>query len=168
MTETRAAETAVRRFLTFRVGGESCAVDLAHIREIVRFESATRVPRVPDCVRGVVNLRGNIVPVIDLAAGLGLAETRVTSLTCLLVVEMPVAGEASVFGVLAGAVDQVLELGPDDVEPPPPFGTPVPAAQLAGMARSKDGFVFLLDLDRLLGDGGLLQGTAAAPVAGRS
>jgi len=157
MTPT-ASGAASRQCLSFRMGREEYAVDLTRVREIIRYESATRVPRVPACVRGVVNLRGSVVPVIDLAIGLGMAGAAVTPQTCLVIVEVAVGGETSVLGLLADAVDQVLDLGAEDIEPPPSFGTRVPAAYLLGMARSDGRFVLLLDLDRLFGEGALLRG----------
>jgi purine-binding chemotaxis protein CheW len=104
-------------------------------------------------VRGVVNLRGSVLPVIDVAIGLGIPEARATAQRCLLVVEAAMGGERAVVGLLADAVDHVLELLPDQIEPPPPFGTAVPAALLLGVARLATGFVLLLDLDRLLAEG---------------
>lgn len=139
------------QFLSFVMGQDECALELRHVREIVRYESATRVPRVPAWVRGVVNLRGNVVPVVDLAVGLGMPEAPVTAQSCLLVVEAAMGGEPSVLGLIADAVREVLDLRPEDIEPPPSFGTRVPAECLLGMVRSESGFVLLLDLDRLLG-----------------
>jgi purine-binding chemotaxis protein CheW len=153
------------QFLSFHVAGEDCAIDLALVREIVRFESATRVPRVPHCVRGVVNLRGSVVPVIDLAAGLGRPAAPVTPQTCLLVVEMPLGGESAVLGLVVDSVLQVLEAGAEDVEPPPSFGTAVPPSSLLGVARSADGLALLLDLEHLLGSGALLGPLAASAAA---
>jgi purine-binding chemotaxis protein CheW len=159
--EKPTADAATRQFLSFQVGGVDCAADLSHVREIVRYEEATRVPRVPSSVRGVVNLRGSVVPVIDLAVGFGMAATDVTPQACLLVVEMAVGGERAVVGLLADAVSQVLELRADELEPVPSFGTPLPPAFLLGMARTDGGFALLLDLARLVGEGALLDGTAA-------
>ena len=153
------------QFLSFRVAGEDCAIDLSHVREIVRFESATRVPRVPDCVRGVVNLRGSVVPVIDVAAGLGRPAAPVTAQTCLLVVELPLGGESAVLGLVVDSVLQVLEASAEDIEPPPAFGTAVPTASLLGIARSADGLALLLDLEHLLGSGALLGPLAASAAA---
>ena len=157
MTPT-ASDAASRQCLSFLMGREEYAVDLTRVREIIRYEGATRVPRVPACVRGVVNLRGSVVPVIDLAIGLGMAGSAVTPQACLVIVEVAVGGETSVLGLLAEAVNQVLDLRAEDIEPPPSFGTRVPAAYLLGMAKSDGGFVLLLDLERLLGEGALLRG----------
>ena len=158
-------EGQARQLLSFQVDGEDCAVDLAQVREIVRYESATRVPRVSECVRGVVNLRGNVVPVVDLAVALGRVATPVTAQTCLLVVETPIGGERTVVGLMVGSVSQVLELEQADVEPPPSFGTKVPADVLLGVARVAERFVFLVDLERLLGSQSLLASDAAAGLA---
>jgi purine-binding chemotaxis protein CheW len=144
------------QFLSFRSGGEACAVALPRVREIVRYEKLTRVPRAPACLRGVLNLRGSVVPVVDLAVGLGLPEAPVSPHTCILIAEVAIEGEPTIAGLVADEVSQVLELTPQQIEPPPSFGTRVPAAMLRGMARVEGGFVVLLDLDRLLGDGALL------------
>jgi len=144
-----------RQVLSFHVAGEDCAIDLAHVREIVRFESATRVPRVAACVRGVVNLRGTVVPVIDLAVGLGRPAAPVTAHTCLIVVELLLGGERAVVGLVVDSVQQVLDAQPEDVDPPPSFGTPVPPTALLGLVRSAGGVVLLLDLEHLLASGAL-------------
>ena len=161
MIEAPEPEAAVLQFLSFQMGGLACAVDLAHVREIVRYEHVTRVPRVASCVRGVINLRGSVVPVIDLAVGFGLREGAVTSETCLLMVDLMVGGERSVMGVVAESVSQVLELRGDELEPVPAFGTPIPAAALVGLARSEGGFTLVLDVQRLMAEGTFLNARAA-------
>jgi purine-binding chemotaxis protein CheW len=157
----REAATDARQLLSFLVGGVACAAPLAHVREIVRYEPPTRVPRSPRAVRGVVNLRGTVVPVVDLSVACGLAAASVTAQTCLLVVEMAVAGEAAVLGLLVDAVSEVIERGDDELAPVPPFGTPIAASVLLGLVPAREGFAFLLDLDGLVGDGALLAGGAA-------
>jgi purine-binding chemotaxis protein CheW len=138
------------QYLTFRLGGEEYAVGILQVREILRFEEITRVPAAPPSIRGVLNLRGAVVPVVDLALKFGLPETVVTPRTCIVIVEVEMEGEATVMGVLADAVSQVIELGPGDVEPPPSFGTRVRIDFLKGMARQGTRFALLLDIDRLL------------------
>jgi purine-binding chemotaxis protein CheW len=155
------AEAPASQFLSFLIGREECAVDLLQVREIVRYVSATRVPRVAACVRGVVNLRGDVVPVIDVAVGLGMPAAPVTVQTCLAVVEVMVGGEKTVVGLITDAVIQLFDLRPDDIEPAPSFGTQVPAAFLLGAAREDGRLVLLLNLDRLLGEGGFLHGLEA-------
>jgi purine-binding chemotaxis protein CheW len=105
---------------------------------------------VPPSVRGVINLRGSVVPVIDLALKFGLPETGVTKRTCVLIVEVELEGERTVMGVMADQVREVLELGPEEIEPPPPFGTRVRVEFLKGMGKVGKGFALLLDLDRVL------------------
>ena len=148
---TAAGEGAERaQYLTFSVAGEEYGLPILKVREILEYGTLTRVPRTPAYVRGVFNLRGRVVPVVDLAVRFGLPASGVTSRTCVVIVEVALEGEAVVMGVMADAVSQVIELGADEIEPPPAFGTSVDVAYLEGMGRSGRGFVLLLDVDRLL------------------
>ena len=126
----------------------------------------TKVPSTPRSVRGVINLRGQVVPVLDLAAKFGLPETEVTRLTCILIVEVMLEGQATVIGILADAVREVIELGADDVEPPPAFGTQVKVDFLLGMGKVGKRFVLLLELDRVVSadEKEFAREVAAAPV----
>ncbi|HEU4385445.1 MAG TPA: chemotaxis protein CheW [Anaeromyxobacteraceae bacterium] len=144
------AETEKRQFLSFTMDGVDYAVGILQVREILQYEPVTRVPSVPRSVRGVINLRGAVVPVVDLSLKFGLPETPVSGRTCILIVEARLDGEPTVLGVLADSVSEVLELGPRDVEPPPAFGTRVTVDYLAGMGKVDGRFVLLLDLDRAL------------------
>lgn len=148
----------VLRFLCFAIGRERCAVELTRVQEIARYESATRVPRVPPAVLGVVNLRGTVLPVVDAAIGLGLPPAPRTDQRCLLVVEPVIAGERTVLGLVADAVDGVLESAPGELGAVPATGTRVPPALLTGLIRQAGGFVSVLDLDRLFA-AGLLRAT---------
>ncbi|HZZ85979.1 MAG TPA: chemotaxis protein CheW [Anaeromyxobacteraceae bacterium] len=139
-----------RQFLAFALAGGQYGVGILKVKEILQYEPITRVPGTPPSVRGVINLRGAVVPVMDLAVKFGLAETPVTKWTCILIVESAFAGEKAVVGVVADAVSEVIELGPGDIEPPPPFGTRVKLEYLLGMGKVERGFVLLLDLDRVL------------------
>ena len=142
-----------RQFLSFALAGCDCGVPILHVKEILQYEAITRVPSVPRSVRGVINLRGAVVPVVDLAVKFGLPETAFTPRTCILIVEASLGGERTVMGMLADAVTEVLELGGGDVEPPPPFGTGIQVEYLTGMAKVGKGFVLLLDVDRVLSAG---------------
>ncbi len=139
-----------KQYLSFTLAGSDYAVEILHVKEILQYETVTRVPSVPRSVRGVINLRGAVVPVVDLAVKFGLGETPVTSRTCVLIVEASLEDERAVMGVLADQVREVLELTAEDVEPPPTFGTQVKVEFLTGMAKVGKGFVLLLDLDRVL------------------
>ena len=139
------------QYLSFELAGAEYGIGILGVREILQYETITPVPSVPRSVRGVINLRGSVVPVIDLAAKFGLADTVVTRLTCILIVEVRLDDRPTVMGLLADSVLEVIELGPDDVEPPPAFGTRVKVDYLRGMGKVGDKrFVLLLDVDRVV------------------
>ena len=144
------AEVTKRQFLSFILDQVDYAVGILQVREILQYEPVTRVPSVPRSVRGVINLRGSVVPVVDLSLKFGLPETPVSRRTCILIVEASLDGEPTVLGVLADSVSEVLELGDADVEPPPAFGTRVKLDYLTGMGKVDGRFVLLIDLDRVL------------------
>jgi purine-binding chemotaxis protein CheW len=147
----QAAEADDRaQYLSFSLAGGEYGVGILKVKEILQYETVTRVPSTPRSVRGVINLRGQVVPVVDLAAKFGLAETEVSRLTCILIVEARLDGQPAVVGVMADAVREVIELGPADVEPAPAFGTAVKVDFLLGMGKVGKRFVLLLDLDRLI------------------
>jgi purine-binding chemotaxis protein CheW len=150
-------ESSIFQVLTFRIAGEEYAVGILSVREIIEYEAVTRVPATPVWIRGVINLRGSVVPVIDLAVKLGLPETRVTRRTCIVIVEAELEGEPAVLGILVDSVHQVIELTPGEIEPPPAFGTPVRADFLLGMAKTGPRFALLLDIVRVLAADELLQ-----------
>ena len=111
----------------------------------------------PPWVRGVMNLRGSVVPVIDLTVKFGLPESPVTNRTCIVIAEVALDGEPAVMGIVVDAVSQVLELSPADIEPPPAFGTSVRVDYLLGLGKFGDRFVLLLDIDRVLSAAELLK-----------
>jgi purine-binding chemotaxis protein CheW len=141
---------ALEQLLTFALAGEEYAVALRTIREVVACDRITRVPSLPPFLRGAMNLRGSAVPVVDLASKLGLSEAAITRWTCLLVVEVDVAGEATVLGVLVDEVRRLIERTASEIEPPPPFGTRVHPAYLRGFVRDGAELVLVLDLARIL------------------
>ncbi len=146
-----ANDDAVRaQYLSFSLRGTDYAVGILKVKEILQYEQTTRVPSTPRSVRGVINLRGQVVPVVDLAAKFGLGETEPTPLTCILIVEAVLEGTSTVVGIMADSVQEVIELGGDDVEPPPAFGTHVKIDFLLGMGKLGKRFVLLLDVDRVI------------------
>lgn len=153
------------QYLGFHLAGEECAIAILRVREILEYETVTRVPGTPPWVRGVMNLRGSVVPVIDLSAKLGLAAAAVTKRTCIVVCEVDLDGERVAMGVMADSVTQVLELSAADVEPPPAFGTAVRVDYLLGLGRVGDRFVLLLDVDRVLSAAELLRAVDAGAAA---
>jgi purine-binding chemotaxis protein CheW len=134
------------QYLGFHIAGEEYAIGILRVREILEYDIVTRVPTTPRSIRGVINLRGSVVPVVDLAVKLGLPESVVTKRSCVVVVE----SERTVMGLLADAVTQVFDLPATEIEPPPPFGTRIRVECLLGMGRAGKKFVLLLDIDRLL------------------
>jgi purine-binding chemotaxis protein CheW len=143
------------QYLGFHIADVEYAISILRVREILEYEVVTRVPTTPPSIRGVINLRGRVVPVVDLAVKLGLPESVVTKRTCIVVVEGDFEGERMVMGVLADAVSQVIDLPASEVQPPPPFGTRLPMESLLGMGRAGEKFVLLLDIDRVLFSGDL-------------
>jgi purine-binding chemotaxis protein CheW len=149
------------QLLTFVIGREEYAVSIHRTREIIEYPTITRVPGTPSYIRGVLNLRGNVVPVVDLAVKFGLSQSPVTNRTCVVILEVEVEGEPAVMGVVADAVSQVIELSRDEIEDPPSFGTQVRVDYLLGMGRADQRFVLMLDIDRVLSEGELLAAAAA-------
>jgi purine-binding chemotaxis protein CheW len=137
------------QYLTFEVAEEEYAVEILRVREILVYSSLTSVPRAPAFIAGVMNLRGSVVPVVDLRNKLGLPPTVITATTCVVIVDIHGDGQHSV-GLLADDVRQVMSLGSEDVEPSPSFGTKIDLAFLLGMADLGDRFALILDVDRLL------------------
>lgn len=161
MSASEPGESA--QYLTFFLAGEEYAAGILRVREILQYEPVTRIPTAPPWIRGVMNLRGSVVPVVDLALKFGLPETAVTKWTCVLIVELELEGQHAMMGVMADAVSEVIDLRPEDIEPPPPFGTSVRVDYLLGMGKVPGKkFVLLLDLDRVLSAAELLSATAAA------
>ena len=158
-------QAATTQYLGFFLAGAEYAIGILRVKEIIEFETVTRVPATPPWVRGVMNLRGSVVPVIDLAAKFGLPPASVTRRTCIVVVETDLEGERVVMGVMADSVSQVLDVAPEDVEPAPAFGTAVRVDYLLGLGRVGERFVLLLDVDRVLSAAELLRVTAVEPPA---
>ncbi len=143
-------EAAPAQYLTFKIAGETYAVGILRVREILQYDTVTKVPSTPRSVRGVMNLRGSVVPVVDLAVKFGLPESPLTARTCVVILEVENDGEKMVMGVMADSVSEVLELRSDEIEPPPPFGAKVKVDYLVGMGKGEKTFLLVLDIDRLL------------------
>ena len=139
-----------RLYLAFRLDGEVYAIDILRIREIIEYQAPTSVPMMPASVRGVINLRGSVVPVIDLAVRFGGRPTERGKRTCIVIVEVLHAGVTQVLGLLVDGVNAVMEIGADAIEPPPSFGTKINVEFIEGMARSNGRFIIILDVGRAL------------------
>ena len=139
-----------QQYLTFFLRGEEYAVRILRVKEIIEWETVTRVPATPPHVRGVINLRGAVMPVIDLAAKFGHGETVPARTTCIVVVETRLHNELLTVGVMADAVSEVVGIAPEAIEPPPSFGTHVRIDFLTGMGKLEGRLVLVLDIDRIL------------------
>ena len=159
VTERRRAEG--QQFLSFYFGGEEYATEILRVREVVEYQRLTPVPTTPAWVRGVMNLRGTVVPVLDLAAKLQQGETAVEKHTCIVIFEVDLAGDPTPMGVMIDLVGRVLELQEDEIQDPPDFGSPVRIELLEGLGMVEDKPVPILDIQKVLTEDEL-----AATVAG--
>lgn len=150
-----AEELLTTQYLTFNLADEVFAVDVGRVREILEISSITKVPQTPDFMRGVINLRGSVVPVIDMRLKFGMAETERTVNTCIIVVEVEMEGETIVLGSLADSVQEVIEMEPDQIEAAPHIGTHLNTNFIRGMGKHDNRFVMILDIDRVFSSGDL-------------
>ena len=155
----------MNQYLTFFIRGEEYAAGILRVKEIIEFERVTRVPAMPEHVRGVINLRGAVLPVIDLAAKFGHGPSEPARTTCIVVTETQLRGEMLTVGVMADAVSEVVDIADDAIEVPPTFGTRVRADFLTGMGKLDDRLVLVLDVDRVLSPVELQQTIDAAVAA---
>ena len=139
----------IRQYLTFQLGTEVFGIDVSNVREILEFTSVTRVPKTPDFMRGVINLRGSVVPVLDMRLKFGLTETEKTVNTCVVVVEVSFEGETIIVGALVDSVQEVFEMDQGLVEPAPKMGTRLKTDFIKGMGKKDDGFIILLDIAKV-------------------
>ncbi|WP_052376364.1 chemotaxis protein CheW [Chondromyces apiculatus] len=152
----------IEQFLTFFVGGEELAINILRIREIVAYRTPTRIPGAAAALRGVINLRGTVVPILDLGIKLGLGEHPVSKNTCVVVVEVILDGHLTGVGVVAESVGQVVELSPGDIEQPPALGMRIQGNAVIGLGKLATSFFPILDVDALLGHGSELHGALGA------
>jgi purine-binding chemotaxis protein CheW len=141
--------TETRQYLTFRLGEEVFATDVAKVREVLDFTTITKIPRTPDFMSGVINLRGNVVPVVDLRLCFEMSKTEKTVNTCIVVVEMVLDGDSNVIGALADSVEEVIDLEPDQIQPPPRIGTKIRTDFIKGMGKRDAQLIMILDIDRV-------------------
>lgn len=142
-------EINTNQYLTFRLGEEVFGLQIAKVREVLDYTSVTRVPQTPDFMRGVINLRGTVVPVVDMRLKFGLEETDWTVNTCIIIVEVELDNETTVLGALADSVQEVMELGPEQIEPAPRIGARLKTEFIKGMGKVAEKFVILLNIDRV-------------------
>lgn len=141
--------TEVRQYLTFKLEGEIFALDVSKVREILDYTNITKVPQTPDFMKGVINLRGSVVPVVDMRLKFGILPQEKTVDTCIVVVEISIDNEATVLGALVDSVQEVFELEPSQIEPAPRIGTKLRTDFILGMGKRDDQFVIILDIDKV-------------------
>jgi purine-binding chemotaxis protein CheW len=144
-----AAISETTQYLTYKLGEEVFALDISKVREVLDFTTVTKVPRTPEFMRGVINLRGSVVPVVDLRLKFGMSRTEKTVNTCVIIVEVTVDGETTVLGAIADSVQEVLDLGPSHIEPAPRIGTKLNTEFIRGMGKQDERFIIILDIDKV-------------------
>lgn len=144
------AHEGPQQCLTFTLGGEMYGVQTLSVKEIIEYGHVTEVPMMPPSIRGVINLRGAVVPVVDLKARFGGGATQITRRTCIVIIELGEAGERQVIGIVVDTVSEVLEIPGADIEPPPLFGARIRSDFISGMGKVGGHFVILLDMGRVL------------------
>ena len=145
-----AALAAPVQHLTFMLGGDAYAIGILSIKEIIEYTTMTEVPLMPACIRGVINLRGAVVPVMDLQVRFGQAPHPVTKRTCIVIVEVSTAEGQQVMGVVVDAVNEVLDIDACDIAPPPAFGARIRTDFISGMAKVRGKFVIVLHVNHVL------------------
>jgi purine-binding chemotaxis protein CheW len=143
------AITEVRQYLTFKLDNEIFALDVATVREVLDFTTVTKIPRTPEFMRGVINLRGSVVPVVDLRLAFNMSATEKTVNTCIIVVEVLLENESTIMGALADSVEEVIDLEPDQIQPGPKIGTSIKTDFIRGMGKRDTQFLMILDIDRV-------------------
>ena len=149
---TAGAQQFAGKYLTFNLQRESYGIDVLKVREIIRLTNITAVPQMPDYVKGVINLRGKIIPVTDLRLRFGFTDVKDTDQTCIIVVQVKLPdGRNTQMGVIVDAVEEVINLSASDIEETPDFGGTISTAYILGMAKVKGSVKTLLDIDRVIG-----------------
>lgn len=150
-TRASAAQGATGKYLTFVLGRESYGIPVLRIREIIRMTDITAVPRMPEYVKGVINLRGKVIPVVDLRIKFGLDKAETTERTCIVVVQVSLqAGNKALMGLIVDAVEEVINIASADVEATPDFGGKVETQYMIGMAKVRGAVKTLLDIDQIV------------------
>ena len=149
--------TEITQYLTFKLADEIYAINVGHIREVLSVPRITRVPRMPSYLSGVINLRGNVIPVLDIREKFGMGKTTITGNTSIIVTEIEEvfveeADSSMVIGIFSDEVQKVIDLDPSLIEGPPRIGSTIDTSFIEGMGKTDEGFVILLRLDRILSD----------------
>ena len=137
------------QYLTFKLDDEIYALNISHVREVLDFTKISRVPRMPEFMCGVINLRGGVVPVVDLRIKFGMQEKEKTVDTCIIIIEITIGEEQTLLGIMADSVQEVMNLEPDQIQPPPKIGTRLKTEFIKGMGKKNDEFIIILECDKV-------------------
>lgn len=157
MTEPTAQKNLAGKYLTFVAGDEEYGIGILKVQEIIGIMKVTRIPRVSNFIRGVINLRGKVIPIVDLRLRFDLAMQEDSERTCIVVVQILRGDEQVTMGIVVDEVREVMDIAADAIEPPPRFGNGVSTAFLLGMAKVSDKVIELLDIDRVLNEDELAE-----------
>jgi purine-binding chemotaxis protein CheW len=141
--------TDTNQYLSFKLDQEIYALDITQVREILDFSEITKVPRMPEFMRGVINLRGGVVPVVDLRLKFGMSRTEKTVDTCIIIIDLKIESESTLLGVLADSVQEVMTLEQDQISPPPKIGARLNTEFIKGMGRKNEEFIVIIDIDKV-------------------
>jgi purine-binding chemotaxis protein CheW len=144
-----ASITETGQYLTFILDEEIFALDISTVREVLDFTKITKVPQTPDFMVGVINLRGSVMPVVDMRLKFGLSKTKLTVNTCIIIVEIELDGEITMLGALVDSVQEVIELDPEHIEPPPRLGTRLNTKFIKGMGKQDERFLIIVEIDKV-------------------
>lgn len=158
------------QYLTFTLEEEVFALQITRVREVLDFSELTKVPQTPTYMRGVINLRGRVVPVVDMRQKFGMSSTEETVNTCIIIVEIEVEGEMTVLGALVDSVQEVIEIHSSQVEPPPRLSMRLNAEFIRGFGKQGDDFIILLNINKVFSASDLMavEGAGSAPEAGQA
>lgn len=150
LKEAKTGANMERQFLTFQMGPEEYGINILNVKEIIGYSQVTKIPMVPEYILGVMNVRGNVVPVVDLAPRFAMLTSEITKLTCIIIVEIEEGEEISDIGILVDSVEDVMDISAENVESAPGFGAKLRADYISGIGKVGERFVILLNINRVL------------------
>lgn len=154
--------TMANQFLTFTLANEIFAIEITKVKEVLDYTEVTNVPQMPSFMRGVINLRGRSVPVMDLRCKLGMNITERTVNTCIIIVDVTIDEDSVTLGAIADSVKEVIEISPENIEPAPRIGTNLNTSFIKGMGKKDEQFVIILDIDKVFSDNEIMEISSAS------
>ncbi|MBT7154519.1 MAG: chemotaxis protein CheW [Deltaproteobacteria bacterium] len=139
----------VNQYLAFKLEDEVFAFDISRVREVLEFDAVTKVPQTPDMMQGVINLRGSVVPVVDLRIKFGMGEIEKTVNTVIIIIEINLDGDSTMIGVLVDSVKEVMDLDSEHIEPPPSIGSRLNTEFIDGMGKQENQFIIILNIEKI-------------------